>query len=545
MLEIKSTNYPIPSGAFFVASDGSETNTGREVTSPCSLNKALSIAPAGSTIILRHGTYRTSAVIRKKLTLQPYPNEKVWFKGSIVLIDSNWVAEGSIWRVDNWNYSFPSNLGSEYIDPQYPLAGYRDMVFINDAPLKQVGTKPEVALGKFFVDSINKKLYIGSNPVRSYVEATTRLDGITFQNTSTSNNGSDSVLRGLGFAHYANAGIGVGAARVTLENNTSIYNGIEGASFWGGGVAVDCIIRGNTFSYNGRKGLSGSRAHRMLLENNLISYNNIERFDTRWDAAGIKVVKTDGLVWRNNLVANNFASGMWFDISSTNSTVVKNIVRNNERYGIFMELSHLAIIASNLVYDNASGIHLTNSSAAQIYNNTLAQNGHNLHIDDQPGRRNTEESEIASGATWVARDNVVKNNLMSSPSSRFSDTLQFQATCENASAYFMFGYGYDAINNNGYYRPTIPGKRSFRWRVSSQNKAHDQMSLFQLDTGYEDTSLWIGDMSPNPLFVDETLNDYRLREDAPARGRGVPLPADVAEALNVQAGVPVNLGVFH
>lgn len=505
----------------------------------------MSIAPAGSTIILREGTYRTSADIRKKVIFQPYPNEKVWFKGSTVLPDSSWIVEGDIWRYDNWNFSFPPLVGSEYIDPLYPVAGYRDMVFLNEVPLKQVLTKAEVLLGTFYVDSLNKKLYLGSNPIGSVVEATNRQTGLTIHTNTTTTDTSGTIIRGIGFAHYASSGIGVGSHNVTLENIVCIRNGFEGISLWGGEVAVDCVLRNNIFSYNGSKGLSGSKVHRMLLENNVISHNNLERFSQRWDAAGVKVVKTDGLIWRNNLVEDNLCMGMWIDISSINSTVVGNTVRNNERYGVFLELSHKAIIASNLIYDNLSGIHLTNSSAAKIYNNTLARNGHNLHIDDQDTRRNTVPEEIAVGATWVARDNIVKNNLLSSPAGKFPDTLQFQATNTEPNAQPMFAAGTDSVNNNGYYRDVIPTRRSFRWTVSSQNRAYDTISSFRTATGYESTALFLGDVTPNPLFLDEANHDYTLKPNSAARNKGVPLPVDVALAIGVPAGVPVNLGVFY
>jgi parallel beta-helix repeat protein len=171
-------------------------------------------------------------------------------------------------------------------------------------------------------------------------------------------------------------------------------------------------VRGNTFSYNGLKGLAGVRAHRILVENNTISYNNIEHFSTIWDAAGVKMILTDGLIWRRNLVENNFANGMWVDVSSTNATIVNNTTRNNQVMGIFFEISHKAIIASNVAHNNAVGIMMSGSSNVRVYNNTLVKNNNNLHVKET-NRKNTNRQEIAAGITWNTRNNVFKNNLLS------------------------------------------------------------------------------------------------------------------------------------
>jgi len=91
---------------------------------------------------------------------------------------------------------------------------------------------------------------------------------------------------------------------------------VAGARFEGtsnGTLGIsDTIVGGNTFSYNGLSGLS-DRAHRMLLENNTISYNNVESFAKGWDAAGIKTTRTDRLRSRNNLnITSPTQSGLMY-----------------------------------------------------------------------------------------------------------------------------------------------------------------------------------------------------------------------------------------
>jgi hypothetical protein len=101
------------------------------------------------------------------------------------------------------------------------------------------------------------------------VEATAVNWGITVDRNS-----SNTVVRGLGFAHYADKAMIMLASHVQLEKNTFAWNGFSGLSFVGG---TDAVVRGNTFSYNALTGINGD-ADRILLEGNTISYNNIEHF---------------------------------------------------------------------------------------------------------------------------------------------------------------------------------------------------------------------------------------------------------------------------
>ena len=544
-IEIKDTNYKIPTGAYFVSPDGQDTNTGKTATSPWSVTKAIASAPSGATIVFRGGTYRNiSLKIKKKVTLQAYPGEQAWLKGSVVV--TGWAADGSLWVKNGWTYSFPQNVRSEFIDPAYPIADYRDMVYVDGVALQQVASKAEVAPGTFYVDSANNRLYIGDNPAGKTVESTALPYAFTLWKKG-SDDESDSKIRGLGFAHYADMGVRIGAPRVTLENNTFAWNGVTGAHFWGnlGGeesISRDAIVRGNTFSYNGRKGLGGDQVDRMLLEDNTFSYNNVEHYAEDWDAAGIKVTGTDGLIWRKNLVEHNFSTGMWMDLSVTNATVINNRVRYNDGIGIFFEVSHKAIIAGNLAYNNGyAGIMLSNSSSGQIYNNTLADNKVNIRIKDT-NRNNTNKQEIKAGVTWIARNNVIKNNILSSTT---GDSLVEASNCATDEQSKLM---IDAADYNGYYRSSSSQpKTAFTWGFNAKQCAvtYTSIAAFNSATGYEANAVTIDNVKTNPFFVDVANENYGLKAGSPAIRRGVALPADIAQVLGVATGVKVDLGAFQ
>ena len=196
-VDIRDTNYPVPAGAYFVATTGNDSNAGNEAAPWKTIGHALTAAPGGSTIVIHGGTYREGSLnlSGKKLTLQPYPHEKVWLKGSLVV--SNWVASGSAWRSDGWIAQFALDTPAEAIDSNYPMAPHRDMVFVNGKALRQVGSLAQVAAGTFYADYSNHRLYIGDNPAGKTVEATAQAIALNIVGA----NGT--VVRGLGFEHYA------------------------------------------------------------------------------------------------------------------------------------------------------------------------------------------------------------------------------------------------------------------------------------------------------------------------------------------------------
>jgi hypothetical protein len=113
--------YPVPTTGTvrYVAPDvpkGSR-NDGTSFASPWHLYDALNGGQAvdDTTLVLSGGVYRvandtaSSLYISKRLTLQPYLDQKVWLKGSAVIEGSPFTREGSVWHTP-WTLCFTNAL---------------------------------------------------------------------------------------------------------------------------------------------------------------------------------------------------------------------------------------------------------------------------------------------------------------------------------------------------------------------------------------------------------------------------------------------------
>ncbi len=92
---IPATSAPIPAGALFAAPDAKADSDGKAAAAPTTFEQALKTAPEGGTIILRGGTYRAGKIfLPRRLTLQAYPGESPWFKGSVIVSGGSKTAAG-------------------------------------------------------------------------------------------------------------------------------------------------------------------------------------------------------------------------------------------------------------------------------------------------------------------------------------------------------------------------------------------------------------------------------------------------------------------
>lgn len=374
---------------------------------------------------MRGGEYRgvNGLGIPKTLTLRAYPGEMPWLLGSDIV--TGWTKNGAVWSTD-WEKKFtfepPKDGDPRTIDKRFPRAIDLDLAFLDGKPLVQVAALEEVKAGTFWTNAAAKKIHLGDDPTGKKVEVSAREWGIATQGKGKS--APDITIRGLAFAHHAKTGAQLFANGARIENCLAAWNGENGFGMRGKNV----VIKNSVAIANGRKGVGISKSEGARIEGNTVFWNNVERFRTAWDAAGLKITRTKDALFIQNRFENNFSSALWMDISVMNARIVQNTVKDNAGIGIFVELQHDSIVAFNVCARNGTGIQIADSSEIHVWNNTLVGNVRAILIKDSMrvnkpgsvdttglGNVGTAEEDAAAGATWESHSNVFKNNLFIGP----------------------------------------------------------------------------------------------------------------------------------
>ena len=384
---VGSTAYPVPDGAVFVAPGGAKGAAGSKDSPLRSIAEAITRAKSGGTIVVRAGSYHESLTVprQKKLTIQPYPNEKVWLDGSRTV--TTWTDAGSTWVSTGWTASFDSSPtyargkpenptpGWQFVNPQYPMAAHPDQVFVDGSALDQVGTRGQVRRGTFYVDYAADRLYVGSDPAGKTVKASDLVKAITIA-------GQGSVVRGIGVRNYSPSvpdmgAVAVAAKNVTLENLEIVDSATTGFSVFETGAT----LRRLTVARSGMLGGHASYADGMVADGLLFVDNNVEHFNRAPVAGGFKVHRSRDVSVVNSVFSKNLGNSLWFDESVYDMTVTGNDILDGTGNGLVVEISDTATVADNVISGNTlDGLLISNSGNISVWNNTLQRNARNINI---------------------------------------------------------------------------------------------------------------------------------------------------------------------
>ncbi len=586
-VDVKSTNYTPPSGAYYVSPNGSTTNTGKAYGSPWPLVHAINNAPAGATIVMLGGDYRSlnAQTLRpggssKQLIFQAASGEKPWIKGSAVVTGWTEMTIGTtkVWKYNsNWAHPFPASLLRERGEGVYITSST-----IKNKALQQVATKEQVGPGRFCVevtDATHATIYIGDSPVGNTVEVTRYARA--FINNEVIADGM--AFKGIGFTHFGDSPFASKCQGMTIENCTFTWNGRAGANLQ---VYQNGWFKNNICRYNGQLGLGGNYATNTVVDGNVISHNNTEGFDKNWDAAGMKVLSGTNMTISNNVVQDNNATGIWLDVGMMDSKVVKNTVARNAAFGIFSEISHRIIIAGNKSYDNSfAGIALSDVTANKVYNNTCVNNGKAIVVKDTERENDPSfpheiyrQHVLAEGGDYITDDNEIKNNIYASTTQGLFDADDsYVGESRIAGGFAQSAAMLATVDYNAYYQSsplsTVPTsvndpnstvdkanreRAIIQWRKQPSNEStyityYISLTTFRNETAapFEDNSEQTpASSSGHPYFVDGTTTDgtsydFRIKSTAPIKVREKVhnLPEDVRVALGWSN--PVNLGAIQ
>ena len=431
---IGNASYAVPAGAVFVSTAGSDSSTGTSTRPVRTVARAIALAPAGGTVVLRKGTYHETVTVTKKVTIQNYPAEAAWLDGSVAV--TGWVKDGAVWRHDNWTPRFDASVGFtkgdkdgtgtgwQYVNPSYPMAAHPDQVFVNGAQQRQVASRASVTAGRFFLDTATSKLYLGSDPTGRSVRGTTLAKAMSIRAAGT-------VVRGIGIRNYAPSIWHIGA--VTVESpSVRIENVViqDSATIGLGVIASDVVVNRTSVLRAGLLGLHAATADRLQVLRSRLDGNNWERFNSAPVSGGMKAGRSRGILVKDSSISNNLGHGYWSDVSVYDTKVVNSNVVKNSATGIFLEISARGTLVNNLIDGNgAEGIKINNTSTVLIYNNTVLRNARPINIvQDSRTKANTSYGDDTRypndpEMTWLVGPVTVRNNVLGLPNTRANCVL--------------------------------------------------------------------------------------------------------------------------
>jgi parallel beta-helix repeat protein len=306
------------------------------------IQAAVNAAGPGTSFTLKPGVHRLQMVRPKEGdTFASEPGAIL--SGARPLL--SFARAGSVWVATG---QAQQNPRAGVCEPEYSRCTFPEQLFIDDQPLRHVDSLREVVDGTWFFDYTAHQIYIGTDPADRRVE--TSVTAVAFDATA-----NRVTITGLVIEKYANP---AQRGAVNGEGKTDwVVAGNEIRLNHGVGVRVGAASRveGNNVHHNGQLGVSAQGAA-VIVGNNEIAFNNTAHFDAGWEAGGGKFVSTSGLVLRGNFVHHNAGPGLWADIDNIGTLYEDNTCEDNQRSGIFHEISYAAVIRNNIVRRNGFGM---------------------------------------------------------------------------------------------------------------------------------------------------------------------------------------------
>jgi len=344
------------------------------------------------------GTYRMALKVNLQGTAEAPIRLEAEEPGQVILtgadIVRDWQADGDLWKTHiDLSHLAPS--------PQHgALAGRREQVFIDGAPLKQVLEKSRLTPGHFHYDDNSHELTIypqvfcgeqrggqlemdkgaiqgggtkkiqRSEPLHRWpfllkpfepkdhtIEVTTRCNLLELTGT-----GSARTAQFEGCEHLGIRGLKLRASGDAPQKPMFMCIGrhliIEDCQFEHGAArgfdirAHHTTFRNCSARLNGQLGFAGFGTDN-LIEDCQLHYNNTKHDDfVCFEQGGCKIVRTNNFVLRRIQAIANDGPGLWYDIDNTNAVIEQCLCESNSGPGIMYEISETAKIRNNLILRN-------------------------------------------------------------------------------------------------------------------------------------------------------------------------------------------------
>lgn len=479
---------PATAATYYVANSGDDGDPGSLARPWRTIAKANATLEPGDTVLIRGGEYNEAISPERSgtpgncITYQAYRNETPLIDRSVVL--TNWRQhDGNVW----WT-SFPRNAVPVWED-SFEESEYHWMYWYQNDLAGVDGP------GKLFRDAEAGRMYVwtaasddpnqhtmrssvgrGASFTKDYIV----LDGIHMK---WLHRGIDAS--GCNHCIFRNLRIECASAFGILLSDDAHHNQVLdctiayiGSWYWdeGDGIHISGhhnLIEGNDISRTGHNPITsrgfrdGVKAHHNIYQNNRTHDAGSSGLDSNWDC--------HHEVWRNNVSYRNTGAGMQTD-------------------------SNNIAIYGNVFHTNGSGLAIYTTGgrsvfANRFFNNTLYENN-SLYLHQDQQHPCDHECQLAEWGGTCA-DNRLENNIVFNSSKPWS--LHFDGLLRDNLVRRNDLIGPDGAR----VRVTQLGGNPLSWW--EENRPSQFSRNTQLD----------------PLFLNATQFDLRLRPDSPCRDAGV------------------------
>jgi parallel beta-helix repeat protein len=360
----------------------------------------VSNSPAGTTFVIYPGLYRLQTPIPAKNGDTFTGLSAPVLSGARLL--TSFQHTGFYYYVTGQTQQGQVTAASKQCQPGYPGCMYPEDLYFDDVPLVHVTSLTAVGPGTWFFDYPNNIIYFYDNPAGHKVETSVTpsafapgpANNVTIQGLTVEKFATPLLLGAIGGAGSAAGSTAAGANWVVQNNEIRLNhgNGVRPNYGW--------QVLNNHIHDNGNLGIGGGIGSltvpcRVLIQGNEIAYNNYAHVKSAWQAGGLKMTLTEGLVIRGNHSHDNDGDGLKTDSDNYRTLYDDNTVQGNTEVGLMHEISHSATIRNNRLQRNgyinpngtawlyAANLLSATSSNVEAYCNTVevsAQGGNGIDM---------------------------------------------------------------------------------------------------------------------------------------------------------------------
>jgi hypothetical protein len=336
---------------------------------------AVTAAAAGTAFIIHPGTYRLTKPINPKdgdmfigqtACAPPTTSCSAIISGSTV-IGPQATFDGTNYEVTGQTQQTPPGVNgvTSHCYPGYYGCIYPEDLFFDRVQLIHLysSTLPTIATGQWWFDYTKHIIYFHDNPSGHLVE--TSVSPAAF----TANHSNNVTLQYLTVEEFA-APIQAGAidphtGQASNASPTANVNWVvDHCEVWGShanGVHINfgTQVYNSYLHHNGQLAIGGGTNSytinsAVIIQGNLITYNNTSYVSDQFGAGGVKFGNTLGAIIRGNTIQYNHGNGIHMDDNSSNILMDGNIITKNYAGGIYHEIGvgTASVVRNNVIVDN-------------------------------------------------------------------------------------------------------------------------------------------------------------------------------------------------